>query len=59
VREETDTMPDAKILIVEDEGIEALDMQHRLESLGYAVSDIVATGEDAVKRAEQTRPDLI
>jgi PAS domain S-box-containing protein len=52
-------MPNAKILIVEDEGIEALDMQHRLESLGYTVSDIVSTGEEAVKKAGETRPDLI
>jgi PAS domain S-box-containing protein len=52
-------MPDAKILIVEDEGIEALDMQQRLEALGYAVSDIVSTGEEAVKKAAESRPNLI
>ena len=52
-------MPDAKILIVEDEGIEALDMQQRLEALGYAVSDIVSTGEEAIIIAEKARPDII
>jgi two-component system cell cycle sensor histidine kinase/response regulator CckA len=52
-------MPDAKILIVEDEGIEALDLQHRLTSLGYTAPDIVATGEEAVIKAGETHPDLI
>lgn len=52
-------MADARILIVEDEGIEALDLQHRLTGLGYAAPDIVATGEEAVVKAGETRPDLI
>ncbi|MBI4831765.1 MAG: response regulator [Candidatus Lindowbacteria bacterium] len=52
-------MPDAKILIVEDEGIEALDMKQRLKSLGYTVSDIASAGEEAVKKAVETRPDLV
>ena len=52
-------MAEAKILIVEDEGIEALDLEHRLTSMGYAVLDIVATGEEAVSKAEEMRPELI
>jgi PAS domain S-box-containing protein len=52
-------MGEARILIVEDEGIEALDLQHRLTSMGYAVPDIVATGEEAVSKAAETRPDLV
>ena len=52
-------MPDARILIVEDEGILALDVQQRLTSLGYPVPDIASTGEEAVKKAEEDRPDLI
>jgi PAS domain S-box-containing protein len=52
-------MSDAKILIVEDEGIAALDIQQRLISLGYTASDIVSTGEEAVKKVEETSPDLV
>ncbi len=52
-------MPTAKILIVEDEGIEALDLQQRLIHLGYSVPDIASTGEEAVKIAETTLPDLV
>ncbi|MCG9968259.1 response regulator [Pelotomaculum terephthalicicum JT] len=52
-------MSDAKILIVEDEGIEALDLQHRLTGLGYTAPDIVSTGEEAIKKAEETNPDLV
>ena len=52
-------MSDAKILIVEDEGIEAMDIQHRLKSLGYAAPDTVFTGEEAIQKAEETRPNLV
>jgi len=49
----------AKILIVEDEGIEALDTQQRLTRLGYSVPDIAFTGEEAVRLAESISPDLV
>lgn len=52
-------MLNARILIVEDEGIEALEIQYRLKSLGYPSPDIVFSGEDAVKRAAETHPDLV
>lgn len=52
-------MSEARVLIVEDEGIEALDIRRRLVSLGYPTPDIVFSGEDAVKTAGETRPDLI
>ncbi len=52
-------MSDARILIVEDEGIEALEIQHRLESLGYPSPDIVFSGEEAVERAAEIHPDLV
>ncbi|MBI2957761.1 MAG: PAS domain S-box protein [Chloroflexi bacterium] len=48
-----------RILIVEDEGIEALDIQRRLTSLGYPTPDIVMSGEDAVKKVEESCPDLV
>ena len=48
-----------EILVVEDEGIVARDIQNRLKLLGYSVSAIALTGEDAVEKAIKYRPDLI
>jgi CheY-like chemotaxis protein len=52
-------MPGSKILIVEDEGIEALDLQQRLTSQGYDAVDIASTGEEAIQKAKEFSPDLI
>ena len=46
------------ILIVEDEAIIALNLKYDLEDLGYEVIDIVDTGDDAIDRAIEFRPDL-
>jgi hypothetical protein len=40
----------AEILLGEDENIVALELQVRLNSLGYAVTAVAATGEDPSKR---------
>ena len=48
-----------KILIVEDERIIALNVRESLESLGYIVPAIVASGEKAVEKALVLRPDLV
>ncbi len=47
------------ILIVEDESIIALDIQTRLIKLGYAISGIASTGEDAIRIADKFKPDLV
>jgi PAS domain S-box-containing protein len=52
-------MTDARIMVVEDERITARNIQQRLTGLGYAVTAVVASGEDAIRKAEETRPDLI
>ena len=52
-------MKEAKILIVEDENIVALNLQTRLKSLGYQVAGMASTGEDAVKKCGETMPDLV
>ena len=52
-------MHEVKILIVEDEGIEALDIQHRLVSLGYPTPAIAFSGEEAVQKAGEISPDLV
>ncbi|MGA1868880.1 MAG: PAS domain S-box protein [bacterium] len=48
-----------KIIIVEDETIIALDVKNKLENLGYSVPAIVDTGEDAIIKAADIRPELI
>jgi PAS domain S-box-containing protein len=49
----------AKILIVEDEIITALDIQKHLENMGYTIPSIVHSGKEAVDAAIETRPDLV
>ena len=53
------TVNRAKILVVEDESIVALDIQHRLQSLGFTTTPAAATGEEAISKAEELRPDLV
>lgn len=52
-------MSKAKILIVEDEGIVAIDIQNILDRLGYTISGTTFTGKDAIKNAKNARPDLV
>jgi PAS domain S-box-containing protein len=49
----------ANIMVVEDEEIVAHDLQNRLKRLGYGVPAIASSGEEAVKKAAETRPDLV
>ena len=49
----------AKILVVEDENIVAIDIKNRLKRLGYAVPVIVDSGEEAVKQLAESEPDLV
>ena len=48
-----------KILVVEDEGIVAKDIQNRLKALGYDVPVTASTGMEAIRQAETTQPDLV
>ncbi|WP_020611614.1 EAL domain-containing protein [Sediminispirochaeta bajacaliforniensis] len=52
-------MRNEKILIVEDERIIALDLQRRLERFGYPEPILAATGDEALRRVEEHRPDII
>lgn len=45
--------------MVEDENIIAMDIQNRVKRLGYSVSAIAASGEEAIKKAAETHPDLV
>ena len=48
-----------KILIVEDESIEALNFELYLNSFGYHVVGIASTGEDAIRKVDELNPDLV
>ena len=48
-----------RILIVEDEGIVAADLQSMVRQLGYEVVGIAATGTEAVEKTEALKPDLV
>jgi DNA-binding NarL/FixJ family response regulator len=52
-------MADIQILLVEDDGLVAKDIQSILRRQGYSVSGVVAYGEEAIKKAEETSPDLV
>ena len=52
-------MNKARILIVEDEAIIAMEIESQLQSLGYQATSIVDTGEKAIEKAEADKPDLI
>ncbi|RCJ33010.1 hypothetical protein A6769_26660 [Nostoc punctiforme NIES-2108] len=48
-----------RILIVENEFILAMNLKENLECLGYTVVDIVDSGETAIEKATEFRPDLV
>jgi DNA-binding LytR/AlgR family response regulator len=48
-----------KILLVEDEGIIAADMENMLEKMGYEVFETAMDYEEAIERLEEETPDLI
>ncbi len=48
-----------RILVVEDEIIVAMEIQDRLEDLGYDVLDTLTTGEAVLDRVTDLQPDLI
>jgi PAS domain S-box-containing protein len=52
-------MEKARILIVEDEAIIAMEIESQLQSLGYEVTSVVDTGEKAIAKAEKDKPDLM
>lgn len=52
-------MSQARILIVEDELIIAMDIKTILQKLGYNACGVVNSGEDAIKEAVKLQPDLI
>jgi len=48
-----------QVLIVEDESIIAEDLKVSLRNLGYGVSGVASTGEDAIRCAGELRPGVV
>ncbi len=49
----------AKILIVEDEGITGVYIKSTIEELGYVVTSVELSGEEAIESINREKPDLI
>lgn len=52
-------MAQTKILVVEDEPIIARDIAETFTRLGYTVTAIASSGEEAVKKVVEQQPDLV
>ena len=52
-------MTNMRIMVVEDEGIVAMDLRNRLRRLGYEVPAIISSGEEAIKKAGELPLDLV
>jgi len=52
-------MSPKRILIVEDEGIVAADLEDRLQRLGYSIVARATSGRQAIAEATRLKPDLI
>jgi len=48
-----------KIIVVEDDFIEAMDIRETLESFGYEVPLTIASGEEALEKIIEIKPDLV
>ena len=53
------TRTTARILIVEDDGIIACNLQRMVAKLGYEVVGAVPSGEEAIQKAKEERPSLV
>ena len=52
-------MAKRRILVVEDEIVVAMDIQDLLKNLGYDAPVTAPSGEEAIKRTEEIKPDLV
>jgi CheY-like chemotaxis protein/DNA-binding PadR family transcriptional regulator len=49
----------SKILVVDDEAIITMQLEERLSSMGYTISGMAASGEEAVEKARRLLPDIV
>ncbi len=47
------------LMLVEDERVIAFDLKNQLQSFGYRVGAVLASGEQAVRRVAEVAPDLV
>jgi PAS domain S-box-containing protein len=47
------------VMVVEDESIVSFNLQQRLSRLGYNVTAVAASGEEALRLADETHPDIV
>ena len=52
-------MPNAKVLIVEDEILIVEDLRLLLQRMGYQVVGTAASGAEAIRKADRLHPDLV
>ncbi len=52
-------MASARVLIVEDELLVASDLSTSLEDFGYVVAGVAKSGEEALRKAQESQPDLV
>src|SRR3954451_15412691 len=48
-----------ELLIVEDEAVTALHLREHLVKLGYTITAVAASGEQALRILDECRPDLV
>ena len=52
-------MEKTRILVVEDEGLIARDLENMVINLGYEVCGVASSGEEAIAQAEKHHPNLV
>ena len=52
-------MGKANIMVVEDEGVVSIDIRNMLQKAGYSIAAVAFQGEEAVKKAAMSGPDLV
>jgi DNA-binding NarL/FixJ family response regulator len=53
------TTDKANIMVVEDEGVVSIDIRNMLKNAGYGIAAVAFQGDEAIKKAEQSSPDLV
>ena len=49
----------SEILVVDDEAIITMQLEERLNAMGYTVAGMAASGEEAIEKARRLAPDLV
>ena len=52
-------MKPIRVMIVEDEAIPAMFLQHTLEKLGHSITATVSSGEEALQQVAADQPDVV